>query len=109
MERWELAAFLLLLLQVTRKALFQGDSEIDQLFRIFHTLGTPTEATWPGVSQLPDYKGDFPQWARKEMKEIVPNLDRHGRDLLAVSVGLAQGLWTRSFSNWAKEKRNNWG
>ncbi|XP_072207726.1 cyclin-dependent kinase 3 [Excalfactoria chinensis] len=68
---------------VTRKALFQGDSEIDQLFRIFRVLGTPTEATWPGVSQLPDYKGDFPQWARKEMKEIVPNLDRHGRDLLA--------------------------
>ncbi|OXB61140.1 hypothetical protein ASZ78_013703, partial [Callipepla squamata] len=71
------------LLQVTRKVLFQGDSEIDQLFRIFRTLGTPTEATWPGVSQLPDYKGDFPQWAGKEMKEIVPNLDQRGRDLLA--------------------------
>ncbi|NXJ85506.1 CDK3 kinase, partial [Trogon melanurus] len=67
---------------VTRKALFPGDSEIDQLFRIFRTLGTPTEATWPGVTQLPDYKEDFPQWARKEMKEIVPNLDRDGRDLL---------------------------
>ncbi|OXB81136.1 UNVERIFIED_CONTAM: hypothetical protein H355_005066 [Colinus virginianus] len=71
------------LLQVTRKVLFQGDSEIDQLFRIFRTLGTPAEATWPGVSQLPDYKEDFPQWAGKEMKEIVPNLDRRGRDLLA--------------------------
>ncbi|POI28633.1 hypothetical protein CIB84_007617, partial [Bambusicola thoracicus] len=69
--------------EVTRKTLFQGDSEIDQLFRIFRTLGTPTEANWPGVSQLPDYKGDFPQWARKDMKEIVPNLDWHGRDLLA--------------------------
>ncbi|NXK56736.1 CDK3 kinase, partial [Chauna torquata] len=68
---------------VTRKALFPGDSEIDQLFRIFRTLGTPTEATWPGVTQLPDYKGDFPRWARKEMKEIVPNLDQDGRDLLA--------------------------
>ncbi|NXY44782.1 CDK3 kinase, partial [Ceuthmochares aereus] len=67
---------------VTRKVLFPGDSEIDQLFRIFRTLGTPTEATWPGVTQLPDYKKDFPQWARKEMKEIVPNLDRDGKDLL---------------------------
>lgn len=72
---------------MTRKALFPGDSEIDQLFRIFRTLGTPTEATWPGVTQLPDYKGDFPRWRRKEMKEIVPNLDRDGRDLLAVSEG----------------------
>ncbi|XP_074871006.1 cyclin-dependent kinase 3 isoform X3 [Carettochelys insculpta] len=69
--------------EVTRKALFPGDSEIDQLFRIFRTLGTPTEAAWPGVTQLPDYKGNFPRWARKEMKEIVPNLDRDGRDLLA--------------------------
>ncbi|NWH77392.1 CDK3 kinase, partial [Piaya cayana] len=67
---------------VTRKVLFPGDSEIDQLFRIFRTLGTPTEATWPGVTQLPDYKKDFPQWTRKEIKEIVPNLDRDGRDLL---------------------------
>ncbi|NXP05142.1 CDK3 kinase, partial [Thinocorus orbignyianus] len=67
---------------VTRKPLFPGDSEIDQLFRIFRTLGTPTEVTWPGVTQLPDYKRDFPRWARKEVKEIVPNLDRDGRDLL---------------------------
>ncbi|NXN25889.1 CDK3 kinase, partial [Nycticryphes semicollaris] len=68
---------------VTRKPLFPGDSEIDQLFQIFRTLGTPTEVTWPGVTQLPDYKRDFPRWARKEMKEIIPNLDRDGRDLLA--------------------------
>jgi len=29
----------LLCAQVTRKALFPGDSEIDQLFRVFRTLG----------------------------------------------------------------------
>ncbi|TRZ19704.1 hypothetical protein HGM15179_007437 [Zosterops borbonicus] len=67
---------------MTRKALFPGDSEIDQLFQIFRILGTPTEVTWPGVTQLPDYKGSFPRWPRKEMKDIVPNLDRDGRDLL---------------------------
>ncbi|XP_061210503.1 cyclin-dependent kinase 3 isoform X2 [Neopsephotus bourkii] len=67
---------------VTRKALFPGDSEIDQLFRIFRTLGTPTEETWPGATQLPEYKENFPRWAGKEMTEIVPSLDRDGRDLL---------------------------
>ncbi|XP_061472232.1 cyclin-dependent kinase 3 isoform X2 [Rhineura floridana] len=67
---------------VTRKALFPGDSEIDQLFRIFRTLGTPTESLWPGVTQLPDYKGNFPKWPRKDMKVLIPNLDRDGRDLL---------------------------
>ena len=34
----------------------QGDSEIDQLFRIFRVLRTPTEEIWPGVTQLPDFK-----------------------------------------------------
>ncbi|XP_061031996.1 cyclin-dependent kinase 3 isoform X1 [Eubalaena glacialis] len=67
---------------VTRKALFPGDSEIDQLFRIFRTLGTPSEAMWPGVTQLPDYKGSFPKWTRKGLEEIVPHLEPEGRDLL---------------------------
>lgn len=67
---------------VTCKALFPGDSEIDQLFRIFRTLGTPSEATWPGVTQLPDYKGSFPKWARKGLEDVVPNLEPEGKDLL---------------------------
>lgn len=41
---------------VKKTPLFPGDSEIDELFRIFRIFGTPTEATWPGVSALPDYK-----------------------------------------------------
>ncbi|XP_059527271.1 cyclin-dependent kinase 3 isoform X1 [Myotis daubentonii] len=67
---------------VTCKALFPGDSEIDQLFRIFRTLGTPSEATWPGVTQLPDYKGSFPKWTRKGLENVVPNLEPEGKDLL---------------------------
>ena len=42
---------------------FQGDSEIDQLFRIFRVLRTPTEDLWPGVTQLPDFKVNFPGFA----------------------------------------------
>uniref|UniRef100_A0A4W6FXW7 cyclin-dependent kinase n=1 Tax=Lates calcarifer TaxID=8187 RepID=A0A4W6FXW7_LATCA len=46
---------------ITRRALFPGDSEIDQLFRIFRTLGTPDETVWPGVTSMPDYKPSFPK------------------------------------------------
>ncbi|XP_055971410.1 cyclin-dependent kinase 3 isoform X2 [Sorex fumeus] len=67
---------------VTHRALFPGDSEIDQLFRIFRTLGTPSEAVWPGVTQLPDYKSSFPKWARKGLDEAVPGLEPEGKDLL---------------------------
>ncbi|KAL5010336.1 hypothetical protein ScPMuIL_012641 [Solemya velum] len=67
---------------ITRKALFPGDSEIDQLFRVFRTLGTPDETTWPGVSQLPDYKASFPKWAHQSVANIVPHLCEEGLDLL---------------------------
>ncbi|XP_035890044.1 cyclin-dependent kinase 3 isoform X2 [Phyllostomus discolor] len=67
---------------MTCKALFPGDSEIDQLFRIFRTLGTPSEAMWPGVTQLPDYKGSFPKWTKKGLEDVVPNLEPEGQDLL---------------------------
>ncbi len=47
----------------TKDALFRGDSEIDQLFRIFRTMGTPTEDIWPGVTSLPEYQNKtFPIW-----------------------------------------------
>mmetsp|Transcript_25471 Transcript_25471/g.78405 ORF Transcript_25471/g.78405 Transcript_25471/m.78405 type:complete len:339 (+) Transcript_25471:221-1237(+) len=44
------------------RPLFPGDSEIDELFRIFRILGTPDEATWPGVTRLPNFKSVFPKW-----------------------------------------------
>jgi serine/threonine protein kinase len=66
----------------TRKPLFPGDSEIDELYKIFRILGTPNEKIWPGVSELPDYKPTFPQWKASDLKQVVPNLCDHGLDLL---------------------------
>ncbi|KAK6485227.1 cyclin-dependent kinase 2-like isoform X5 [Huso huso] len=67
---------------VTRRPLFPGDSEIDQLFRIFRMMGTPSEAVWPGVTQLPDYKARFPCWGRQDINKMAPQLDPIGQDLL---------------------------
>lgn len=67
---------------VNQKPLFAGDSEIDELFKIFRTLGTPSEETWPGVTSLPDFKSSFPKWISKDLSAIVPNLDPAGIDLL---------------------------
>ncbi|KAK9507089.1 hypothetical protein O3M35_008905 [Rhynocoris fuscipes] len=66
----------------TRKPLFQGDSEIDQLFRIFRVLTTPDETIWPGVSLLPDYKTSFPNWMNYNLETQVKNIDKDGIDLL---------------------------
>ncbi|KAK9236133.1 kinase-like domain-containing protein [Lipomyces kononenkoae] len=67
---------------VTRKPLFPGDSEIDEIFKIFRLLGTPDEDMWPGVSLLPDFKTTFPQWSRKDIAKHIPALDQDGIDLL---------------------------
>lgn len=66
----------------SRRPVFRGDSEIDQLFRIFRTLSTPNENSWPGVSQLPDYKTSFPSWHTNVLPQTVKNLDDTGLDLL---------------------------
>lgn len=60
-------------LQAILRPLFPGDSEIDQLFRIFRILGTPTDTTWPGLHQLPDFKPLFPVWEPLPMNEFLPD------------------------------------
>jgi len=64
------------------RPLFPGSSVSDQLLRIFKILGTPTEHSWPGVSQLPDYRVDVPIYAKISMEKLQPKLDSLGIDLL---------------------------
>ncbi|OCL07700.1 cell division control protein 2 [Glonium stellatum] len=66
----------------TRKPLFPGDSEIDEIFKIFRILGTPTEQEWPGVTSFPDFKASFPKWNRTDVATVVQSLDDQGLDLL---------------------------
>lgn len=67
---------------ITKKPLFPGDSEIDELFSIFKILGTPTEADFPGVTQLPAYSSTFPKWQAKKLEDILPNADPLAIDLI---------------------------
>jgi serine/threonine protein kinase len=67
---------------ITKRPLFPGDSEIDELFRIFRYLGTPTEDTWPGCTQLPEYKPNFPRWKSQDLKNAVTGGDPAAVDLL---------------------------
>jgi len=54
----------------TGAPLFAGDSEIDTAFKIFQKLGTPNEAMWPGLADLPDFKPTFPKWRPKGWENI---------------------------------------
>ncbi|KAL4911502.1 cyclin-dependent kinase 1 [Aspergillus multicolor] len=66
----------------TRKPLFPGDSEIDEIFKIFRLLGTPDESIWPGVTSFPDFKPTFPKWKREDISTVVSGLEDDGLDLL---------------------------
>ncbi|OLY80099.1 Cell division control protein 2-like protein [Smittium mucronatum] len=85
---------------VTGRALFPGVSVHDELLRIFKILGTPIETSsdgqftdgqaapdidefrvWPGVSQLPDWKPDFPEYSRIPLAPLLPKLNTTGIDL----------------------------
>ncbi|KAK2119493.1 Cell division protein kinase 1 [Saguinus oedipus] len=67
----------------TKKPLFHGDSEIDQLFRIFRALGTPNNEVWPEAGSLQDYKNTFPKWKPGSLASDVKNLNENGLDLLS--------------------------
>jgi len=41
---------------VNLKALFPGNSETDELKRIFKITGTPSVERWPGLADLPNWK-----------------------------------------------------
>ena len=45
----------LTLLHLVQPPLFPSDCEFAQLLTIFQIMGTPSEDTWPGVTQLKDW------------------------------------------------------
>ena len=53
--------------------LFAGKTEIDQLSKMFATLGAPSDAVWPGCKELPGAKrGDVPESAVQPLTSAVP-------------------------------------
>lgn len=68
---------------ITKKPLFPGDSEIDELYSIFKILGTPTEDNFPGVTQFTTYTSTFPKWQPKRLEDIMPDADPLAIDLIS--------------------------
>ncbi|XP_053327326.1 cyclin-dependent kinase 15 isoform X2 [Spea bombifrons] len=59
---------------------FSGVSDIfEQLEKIWSVIGTPTEDSWPGVSQLPNYKAEW--LAQYETQPFENVWDRLGRTM----------------------------
>uniref|UniRef100_A0A3Q3JA15 Cyclin-dependent kinase 7 n=1 Tax=Monopterus albus TaxID=43700 RepID=A0A3Q3JA15_MONAL len=83
-DMWAVGCILAELL--LRMPFLAGDSDLDQLTKIFEALGTPTEETWPGLTSLPDYVS-FKIFPGTPLEHIF---SAAGDDLLE----LLQGLFT---------------
>jgi len=62
--------------------LFPGNSEIDQLYKIFQLLGTPSPSVWASCQDLENYQTCFPSWKPKDLATHFPQLDGEGVVLL---------------------------
>ena len=76
---------------VTGKPLFTGNTETDQLKKIFQIRGTPNEKYAPQLKELPEWgvgDNNFEDYPEKNFKELFTNLDSEGIDLLQKFLNL---------------------
>ncbi|KAG9675891.1 hypothetical protein KCU76_g16051, partial [Aureobasidium melanogenum] len=76
----------------TGRPLFPGTTNEDQLQKIFRLMGTPSERSWPGISQFPEYKPNFPVYATQDLRNILPQVDPVGLQLLSAMLQLRPEL-----------------
>lgn len=66
----------------TKKPMFPGDCEIDEIFKIFRVLGTPTEITWPGCNGLKEFNANFPNWPKLNLAKFAGGIEESGLQLV---------------------------
>lgn len=66
---------------MSRKAMFKGANELNQLQIIFSFLGTPRESDWPGLTSLPQYT-KFAECSGLSFKERYRAASDHAVDLI---------------------------
>ncbi|TKY55310.1 Cyclin-dependent kinase G-2 [Spatholobus suberectus] len=68
---------------IAKEPLFRGKSELEQLDKIFRTLGTPDEKIWPGLSKLPRVKANFVKQPYNMLRKKFPAASFTGLPVLS--------------------------
>ena len=61
-----------------------GQTEIDQLTRIFSIIGTPNKNEWPTETHV--MRSNFVTMNRRDLSDIIPNIPTTAKDLIDVSI-----------------------
>ena len=64
-----------------------GDTDLDQLAKIFQALGTPTQDTWPNHDKLPDYV-QFKEYIATPFQDIFTAASADLLQLLSKTLAL---------------------
>ncbi|XVF49674.1 hypothetical protein PTKIN_Ptkin04bG0031900 [Pterospermum kingtungense] len=80
-DMWSVGCIMAELL--AKEPLFKGTSEIDQLRKIFDTLGTPSEKIWPGFSELPGAKATYSKQRDNLLRRKFPAASFTGSPVLS--------------------------
>ncbi|XWS60303.1 hypothetical protein CRYUN_Cryun07bG0024500 [Craigia yunnanensis] len=81
LDMWSVGCIMAELL--AKEPLFKGTSEIDQLSKIFDTLGTPSEKIWTGISELPGAKANYSKQSYNLLRRKFPAASFRGSSVLS--------------------------
>ena len=70
-----------------RVPLVAGDTDLDQLAKIFQALGTPTQESWPNHDKLPDYV-QFKEYIATPLQDIFTAASADLIQLLSKTLAL---------------------
>eukprot|EP01038_Epipyxis_sp_PR26KG_P013962 gene13962-18727_t len=71
------------------RPLFPGTNDIDQIYKVFQIMGTPTIENWPGVDDLPDYhKVGFSPMEAIDLSYIISNASCQDLDFIKTMLTL---------------------
>ncbi|KAK8994035.1 hypothetical protein V6N11_008242 [Hibiscus sabdariffa] len=80
-DMWSVGCIMAELL--AKEPLFKGTSEIDQLRKIFDTLGVPNVKIWPGFSELPGAKANYSKQQYNSLRKKYPAASFTGSAVLS--------------------------
>jgi len=72
-----------------RRALWPGDTDMNQLARIVDALGSPTTESWPDCEKLPDYLSFDSTLKGRPMASLVPTASPNAIKLLQDMLQMA--------------------
>ncbi|XP_038884698.1 cyclin-dependent kinase G-2 isoform X2 [Benincasa hispida] len=82
-DMWSLGCIMAELL--SKEPLFNGKTEVEQLDKIFRTLGTPNETIWPRFSKLPGVRVNFVKHQFNLLRKKFPAASFTGSPVLSDS------------------------